>query len=58
VINDAFPEAAAVATVAPLALTVAREPRPASDDDVHAAVNSPISTIALRVACLVMVIGL
>jgi hypothetical protein len=58
VISDALPEAAVVATAAPLALAAAREPSPAWDDDVHAAVNSPTSTIALRVTCLVMVIGL
>src|ERR1700730_16843049 len=53
-----LPGVAVAATADPFGLEVAREPRPAWDDDVHAAVNSPIRTIALRVAFLVMVIGL
>jgi hypothetical protein len=43
---------------AALLLEIARDPRPAWDDDVQAAVKSPTSNIALSVALLVMVIRL
>ena len=49
--------AAVEATANPLEL-VAREPRPAWDDEEQAAVNRPTSNIALSVARLIMVIGL
>ena len=50
--------AAVAATADPSGLDVAPAPRLVGADDVQAALNNPISKIALNVACLVMVIGL